>query len=311
VSRAFDRPWFLDLFERVTPASGDRWRAECPRCGSKRAVEFTPREAKWGITAYCGCEERDALATVELHLDDLLYESEWTRGRGEGLRGRSRRPVDPLSHSGDSIGGDEAEVDGLLERFYAGALPEARPTSLRLPRGARGSMRRVAGFMAVLFAVREFAGLPLEAIVDSHWAARWIGMPQKTVWRALRDLVDAGVLADAGRRYGRGGRRGPRLYAPGPLADDAAVGGGDDRAQLLGREPRVEPETPRVEAGLGEEVAERVEAVAVREAPLAAGGLSASGGGAAGDGVLGHGLSPGDGNAAPDGTPPRGRGNAP
>lgn len=86
------RPWFLDCFERVTPASGDRWRADCPRCGSGRAVQFTPRDDRWGITSFCTCEERHTLATVELRFDDLLHESEWTRGRGEDLPGRSPRP---------------------------------------------------------------------------------------------------------------------------------------------------------------------------------------------------------------------------
>ncbi|HWK27502.1 MAG TPA: hypothetical protein VNS09_13120, partial [Solirubrobacter sp.] len=68
------------------------------------------------------------------------------------------------------------------------------------------------------FGVREFADISEkcpDAPIACGWVARHVGLPKKTVHRALRSLVDAGVIQWAGQMPGRGGKRGTFLYLPG------------------------------------------------------------------------------------------------
>lgn len=215
-------PGFLERFERVTPAGIGKWRTRCPHCGSDRGLSFGEGDDKYLLHPFCGCRPRDVLATVELRFDDLRYES--TAARGSFLirpfQGGYTSPgvaVNrlPSIHRGNEHG-SESEVDQLLRMVAAGQLDTPNATELPpLPDNATDTMRRVAEFFQLVHAVRGWAGMEPEVMFASTWVANNIGMPQPTVWRALRWLEAAGVLKAAGSLPGRNGRRGPRLYVVG------------------------------------------------------------------------------------------------
>jgi DNA-binding transcriptional ArsR family regulator len=216
------KPAFLERFERVTPAGEGKWRARCPHCGSDRGASFSEAEDRYLYHPFCPCPPRDVLAVVELHFDDLLYESNATRPRlsfpSRGVSTSTGVVVDPSTVE------SRGEVEELLQRHSEGrigALPHVQLPPL--PDNATDPMRRVAAFFELVHGLRQWAGMDPEVMFSSHWAAAKIGLPQRTVSRALGRLVDAGVLAPAGSRPGRNGRRGPRLFNVGDgIASQAA-----------------------------------------------------------------------------------------
>jgi hypothetical protein len=114
----------------------------------------------------------------------------------------------------DEDEGGEPEVDGLLRRAANGRL-EVEPIPLpKLPENATLGMHKVADFFAVVVAVRESQGMPPEVIFAVRWVADWIDLPVPSVARAIKRLVDCGVLVPAGT-MALPGRRGTNLYVPG------------------------------------------------------------------------------------------------
>lgn len=214
-------PWFLERFERVKPDGDGRWRARCPVCGSDRQNLLREGDDRYTLTAYCKCDRKSVLEAVGLRFGDLFFVSTAQRGSFEvrPLRGGCTPPgtsVDrrPLSHGN--------EVDELVRAYKAGEIPEDELVRLDLcpPRNATAPMRRVLKFFGDVHALRVWAdirdetGAPVadDVLFDTYWVSRHLGIPQKTVWRALQGLVEAKVLNVTGQLHGRNGRRGPRTF---------------------------------------------------------------------------------------------------
>jgi hypothetical protein len=112
---------------------------------------------------------------------------------------------------------EEPEVEGLL-RLHAEGKFEPVPVELpELPEGAKVPVQTVAEFFKLVVGLRLAAGDDREVPFAGRWVAAKVGLPHKTVARALNDLAASGVLVPAGEMPGRAGSRGTSLFAPGKV----------------------------------------------------------------------------------------------
>jgi hypothetical protein len=108
-------------------------------------------------------------------------------------------------------------VEELLRLHADGAFEPVRVELPELPEDATAPMRRVAEFFGVVRGLRLAAGDDREVPFAGRWVAGKVGLPHRTVARALGELTAAGVLVASGRMPGRGSR-GTLLFAPGEVS---------------------------------------------------------------------------------------------
>jgi hypothetical protein len=288
-------PPFLQRFERVTPAGDEKWRASCPHCGGKRAISVGAGDDRWLVYCHAGCRAVDLLAHVGLRTDDLFYEAERHQVGGNASTAHSLVPLFPCTtvQEGNSETRELPEFEQLLQAHAEGHLGVVEPVELPpLPDDATVPMRRVAELYATAVGLRAWAGRPdaLDAPFACRWVAAKLGLPHMTAWRALRGLVEAGVLEQGETLPGRGGKRGTQTYRPGVKAAPLAGAGHHQIGDLLVVKPAVERDAPHVEQLAVQERDEPEDVVRVLEAPAGVvGGVGAPvGGAAAGMGIGGH-----------------------
>jgi DNA-binding Lrp family transcriptional regulator len=269
------RPSFLDGFAHLTPAGDEKWRAECPNCGGRRAISVGAGRDRWLVTCHAGCRASDVVAHAGLRLSALYFEAERLRV-GENTPAGQAVPKDPLS----SRARKEPEVDGLLASFDAGNITPGELQAVELPavENVTAPARRVADFYRLVLALRRWADMDDADRVPfaREWVAARLELPPSTVRRAVELLAEAGVIRRVGKLPGRDSRRGTLLWAPGALAE----GGVDERGELGVGEAAVEADPPNVELGRPEPAVEPPDVVAVLEAVVVVGDRSASVGGA-------------------------------
>ena len=142
-----------------------------------------------------------------------------TAVRGINSSSSSSRPTDD-SNTGDSNSPDSAEkkvaeVEQALELYEARRMKSPPvPAEIPLPDPASGTMRAVTDYFALVDALRDDMGLPPEVPFASGWVAEKIGRPKTSVYRALCQLEDCGVLERAGSLESRPGvgMRGTHLW---------------------------------------------------------------------------------------------------
>lgn len=112
----------------------------------------------------------------------------------------------------------EPEVEELLRLAAAGDLQPVAVELPPLPPGSSPAVRKVAEFFALVRGLRLAVCDQRDVPFAGRWVARYVGLPERSVYRVLEVLRAAGVLERAGS-LPRGPRRsyGTALYVPGAL----------------------------------------------------------------------------------------------
>lgn len=111
----------------------------------------------------------------------------------------------------------KGEVEFWLRQHAEGVIEPTAVTLPPLPDVAPKSMRRVAEFFALVYGLRLEGGEERPAPFACGWVASKLGEPEvtpMTVHRALRKLVEWGVLVRGPDMEGRG-KLGAHTYLPG------------------------------------------------------------------------------------------------
>jgi hypothetical protein len=105
------------------------------------------------------------------------------------------------------------ENDRLLAMHRAGQI---QPVSVEFPAAiVPQAARRVRDDFALIYGLQLWAGNDYPVPYGQVWAADRLQLPEVTVWRSLRRLVDVGVLTFCGELPARGKGNGTRTYLPG------------------------------------------------------------------------------------------------
>lgn len=281
-----------DCYARTPPPTANAAieQPHCWTCDTATGVEWFPVADSWLCPTHA--PPSGAAAANRVDPGEISPERLNDSSHTLGMRGTAAS-IAPLSadvpvipHSSSLIphtnkekkgrwGTDEPEVEWLLAEYDARLVEPVRVDLPPLPDSATGPMRDVAWFYALVRGLRLWAGDDRPVPFGCEWVAGKVDLPTMTVWRAIKQLADCGVLVLAGALPGRD-KRGTFLYAPGALPPGALGVEPDDAA---GRAFELRQE-------VGEEVAVR-QAVAddrgeVREGD---GGLGAPVGGAGGEQV--------------------------
>jgi hypothetical protein len=110
---------------------------------------------------------------------------------------------------------DLAEVEHLLRDHAAGRISPVEVALPALPAGSWPAAEAVREDFALVRGLRLWAGDDRPVPYACEWAAARLERHKTTVWRALGQLVGAGVLLQCGELPPRGGGYGTRLYLPG------------------------------------------------------------------------------------------------
>jgi hypothetical protein len=175
----------------------------CARCGLDRLEVVVPVDgAAWCVN----CADSRQAEVVDL---DAVRA---TRASGSSTPSSL---VVPSSSSlvPSCVDADLAEVEHLLRDHAAGRVAPVRVPLAALPEGAWPAAETVREDFALVHGLRLWAGDERPVPYACGWAAARLKCHKATVWRALGQLVDAGVLESAGELPGRG-KRGTRLYLP-------------------------------------------------------------------------------------------------
>jgi hypothetical protein len=105
------------------------------------------------------------------------------------------------------------ENDRLLLRYRNG---EIQPVPVELPAAiVPPAARLVRDDFALIYGLQLWAGNDLPVPYAKAWVAARMGLPEITVWRSVRRLVDVGVLTFCGELPARGKGNGTKTYLPG------------------------------------------------------------------------------------------------
>lgn len=118
------------------------------------------------------------------------------------------------------------EVDQLLLLHEDGKFDPLPVVLPELPSTATMPMRKVAEFYVLVQGLRLAAGDEREVPFAVRWVGGHLGLPHRTVARALSALAHHGVLDSAGAMPGREGRRGTGVWTPGGSVEHPAATGG-------------------------------------------------------------------------------------
>jgi len=260
-------PRFLERFEHVTPAGDERWRASCPRCDGRRAISVWPGRARWIVKCFAGCRASELLAVVGLPVDDTLFEHKSARAFAQELHRREVPPL-PAHHPGPGNGvaqtevaeRSEPELRMLLREHEAGRAQRVPVDAPARPVDAPALARRVFDDMLVRWELRLGADMPEDRPLPyaaSEPVRYGLCQHKMQASRALHWLEEHGLIWSPGTTQIRLARPGgTRMFLPGrppigPAPERGwrvrSAGGGDQLAQRVVTDARVEPETPRVE----------------------------------------------------------------
>ena len=145
-------------------------------------------------------------------------------------------PLTP--HSKETEKDTEAEVEWLLRNQEAGRVEAVAVDLPPLPDCATRVARDVAEFYRRVRGVRLWAGDDRPVPFGGAWVGRYLGLPDTTVWRAIKQLEEYGVLVYVGALPGRG-KRGTFLYEPGSASDALPASALPVEADVAAR-PRVD-----------------------------------------------------------------------
>lgn len=168
---------------------------------------------KWGACDRCGHDGRYAKDRLCLDCADLSSNLPVVQVTPSSHHSVDEKPqtssLIPLATSG------ETEVDELLRMHTEGRIEPVVVELPALPPDATDAMRQVAEFFALVAGLRLWAGDSREVLFAGHWVAEKIGLPHRTVARALTQLVEQEVLVRSGVMPRRGQKtRGTYLYEP-------------------------------------------------------------------------------------------------
>jgi hypothetical protein len=176
-----------------------RWPGHCPGCDREAEIE-----TRYDLGARALCDDCTARAT------SARYNSPPSSPKVVPLH------PDAWSLKPGSTDPDEGpEVDGLLGLAAAGEIEPVEVAFRQLPDDAPPVVRRVVEDFALVYGVRLWAGDRRPVAYGVEWVARRLGLPRTTVRRALRELVDGGILTFQGELEARDKGNGTKTYLPG------------------------------------------------------------------------------------------------
>jgi hypothetical protein len=148
------------------------------------------------------------------------------RNQEPGSRNNSTREAHSAGRAREAEPKQEPELYELLRDHDEGRLVPATVELGELPDGATADMRRVADHVRLLLGIRIAAGELRPLPYAARWAARELGWREdyKRARRAIRMLVDTGVIRYVGELEPRGKGNGTKTYAAPLPADEGQSG---------------------------------------------------------------------------------------
>jgi len=157
---------------------------------------------------------------------------------GQGNKGtRKRQAIKGINRSyrdsntedpnrADSVEKELAEVDRLWALYETGELVPERIELRPLPDAdAYGALRAIYDDYGITLSLRVDAEIrdengdpcAYDVLYSVRWVAERVNRPRETVHRALKRLVELGILEEPKALSGRGGLPGTHTYAPVPV----------------------------------------------------------------------------------------------
>lgn len=237
-----------------------------------------------GVGLHCqvGCPTAAVCAALGLTLADLFnHPADIDASGGSTQVPKLLSPQNITSSAGRAAAGmkdtseedEEQEMDRLLSDHAAGRIV-VEVDLPPIPPGMPEPHRRVLELFALCVALRRWADVPepYEVRFSRYWAAKWTGLHDQTVKRAIaalqrpvHPLAGDGLLVflrETRARRDRNQARGTFVFAPGWLVDAetlarptpvGVVAGGPELGEEVGEDAAVS----EAEAGDGGEVLER------------------------------------------------------